>query len=138
MPRSLLHEVSIQELERMRSEGMSNREIADRLNCGYSTVCHYLGRQPDSVRAEYGSHKTRAKDVDKPTEAKPPLLRCVSRILEYEGAEMRYCVTPDAGFVTVTRSGNAEPVMRANKGQLEIFITELIDILGMLTPEKKG
>lgn len=133
---SLLKTVSMQELQEMRDSGLSNREIAERLDVGYSTICRYLGRGKEWTRAPYGSLKTKAKDVEKPVE-KPPVLKCVSRILEFEGAQMRYTVLPDAGTVHMATKTGVEETQRFNKSTLESFITELIDLLGMISPNSQ-
>ena len=44
--RSLLNDVSLSELQELRAEGLSNREIAEKLDIGYQTVLKYLGKQP--------------------------------------------------------------------------------------------
>lgn len=133
---SLLDSVSVQELQEMRDSGLTNMEIAKRLDVGYSTVCRYLGRQPSWTRAEYGSNKTVAKDVVK-EEEKPPVLKCISRIMEFEGKEMRYVVLPDAGTVRMSLKSCGEELQRLDKAGLECFITELIDLLGMIEPNGK-
>ena len=132
MPESLMKSVSLQELQELRESGLSNREIAQRLDVVYSTICRYLGKGASWTRAPYGSLKTKATDVEKPVE-KPPVLKCVSRILEYEGAQMRYTVLPDAGNVRMTDKHGDEGTYIFNKGTLETFITELIDLLGMIS-----
>lgn len=134
MPKSLMKSVSLQELQELRANGLTNMEIAKRLDVGYSTICRYLGRGDSWTRAPYGSLKTKAKDVEKPVE-KPPVLKCVTRILEYEGSQMRYTVLPDAGSVHMKAMASAEDTWRFNKETLETFITELIDLLGMISEE---
>lgn len=131
---SLLKTVSLQELQGMRDSGMTNREIAESLDVGYSTICRYLGRGASWTRAPYGSLKTKAKDVEKPVE-KPPVLKCVSRILEYEGKDMRYTVLPDAGTVTISPKAGGDVLMRLNKDEMETYITELMDIHSMIAPK---
>lgn len=136
MAESLLKSVSMQELQEMRASGLSNMEIAKRLDVGYSTICRYLGRGESWTRAPYGSLKTNATDAEKPVE-KPPVLKCISRILEYEGKEMRYVVLPDAGAVRISLKSGGEELQRLDKTGLEMFITELIDLLGMLEPSER-
>ena len=136
MAESLLKSVSMQELQEMRASGLSNMEIAKQLDVGYSTICRYLGRGESWTRAPYGSLKTKASDAEKPA-YKPPVLKCISRILEYEGKEMRYVVLPDAGTVRISLKSGGEELQRLDKLGLETFITELIDLLGMLEPSER-
>lgn len=44
--RRLTDSVSIEEMLRMRENGMSNMEIANAVGAGYSTVAKYLGAGP--------------------------------------------------------------------------------------------
>ncbi len=46
MMRPLTDEVSLSELQEMRSEGLSNAEIAERLDVGVATIYRYLGPRP--------------------------------------------------------------------------------------------
>lgn len=46
MPKSLLKEVSIDELAKMRESGMTNRDIANTLNVSVATIYKYIGAQP--------------------------------------------------------------------------------------------
>jgi hypothetical protein len=131
MKESLLKTVSMQELQEMRNSGLSNMEIAQRLDVGYSTICRYLGRNESLPRAPWGSLKKKATTAEKPVQ-KQPVLKCVSRILEYEGQAMRYVVLPDNGTVRIsTKPGSEEPQV-LDKNGLETFITELIDLIGLL------
>lgn len=60
--RPLTDTVSLQELQTMRERGMTNREIAQSLDVGYSTVCRYLGKQPDGMRAAHGTYTRKASE----------------------------------------------------------------------------
>lgn len=48
--RGILKDFSKTELLRMREDGLSNREIADRIGCAYSTIYGILGKQPNGLR----------------------------------------------------------------------------------------
>ena len=60
--KSLLNDISMQELSTMRENGMTNREIAEKLDVAYSCIHRILGPQPDGMRA-----KTRRKEKPLPT-----------------------------------------------------------------------
>ena len=59
--RSLLKDVSYDELMTMRGMGMSNAEIADNLGVSYATVLHAIGRQPS--RSELTAQPKEEKSV---------------------------------------------------------------------------
>lgn len=43
--KSILQDVSIDEMMELRNEGYSNHEIAELLDCSYQTVKRYIGNQ---------------------------------------------------------------------------------------------
>lgn len=122
----LIDEVSVQEMQQMRDGGMTNRQIAEALDVGYSTVCHYLGKQPKGLRAALGTYSTPKDDTP---EEKPPVLQKLSHVEEYEGARNRYIVRRDMGVVTIRPTGDC---VQFDKEGLEHYITELLDILTMI------
>ena len=60
--KSLLNDISMQELSTMRENGMTNREIAEKLDVAYSCIHRLLGPRPDGMRA-----KPRRKEKPLPT-----------------------------------------------------------------------
>lgn len=80
-------EVTAAEMMRMREEeGLSNAEIAKRLDISYSTVKKYIGTQPDGIKAPYGSRK-------KPVEPKvETFIKMTSCFEQYEGKYGSYTV----------------------------------------------
>lgn len=48
---SIMHEVSISELMHLRDQRLSNREIAEKLDCSVETVYRLIGKQPPGIRA---------------------------------------------------------------------------------------
>lgn len=130
----LTDSVSLEELKRMRENGMTNRQIADNLGVGYSTICAYLGRQPSGLKAPYGYYKTKETDVEPepvPQAEKKPVLQKLCQIEEYAGQNHKFTVRRDMGLVTIYRTVN-EDGMQYHKNELEEYITELLDILAML------
>lgn len=62
--RNLTKDVSISELMHMREEGMSNKEIAERLDVSYITILRLIGKQPAEMTAA-------ALHAPKPKASKP-------------------------------------------------------------------
>ena len=52
MPRSLSRDISVQELQSMRENGMTNRDIASSLGVSLNTVYKYIGPQHFGTRKE--------------------------------------------------------------------------------------
>lgn len=127
--RKLTESISVQELQQMREEGLSNMQIAKRLDVSYATVRKYLGKA--DFRAPYGSCK---KPEDVP-EKKPVLLKKLMHIEEFMGEKNKYTVSIDTKTVTVKQLGNG-PVdfdhTTYDKASLERHISELLDILAMI------
>lgn len=118
-----------QEMQTMREEGLSNKQIAQRLGISYSTVLRYLGKA--DFRALYGSCK---KPEDVPAE-KPVLLKKLMHIEEFMGEKNKYTVNIDGKIVTVKQLGNGTTDFihaTYDKASLERHISELLDILAMI------
>lgn len=49
MRKKLSHEISVSEMLTMRQEGLTNKQIADRLDISVSTVYQYIGRRSEAV-----------------------------------------------------------------------------------------
>lgn len=84
MRRKLLDEVSMDELMYMRNEeGLSNKEIAERIQCSYATICKVLGPQPKGVRKPYTRKEpaiAKAKVITMPTHMTAPELPVASKV----------------------------------------------------------
>lgn len=48
-------DVSVQEMLRLRDEGMSNKQIAGQLDVHYRTVLKYIGKEPRESKNERGA-----------------------------------------------------------------------------------
>ena len=113
----------------MRAEGLTNKQIADRLDINYVTVKRYLGKQPDGLRAAYGSNQTKVKDVEKPVKVvQSPktglmLTQCTK---EYTGQDVRYVVR---GW-SVEIQQNGQQIRFFDRKALENFTLELMDLMG--------
>lgn len=133
--RKLTESISVQELQQMRDEGLSNMQIAKRLDVSYATVRKYLGKA--DFRAPYGSCK---KPEDVPEE-KPVLLKKLMHIEEFLGEKNKYTVNIDSKTVTVKQLDNGTICCTGttnfihatyDKASLERHISELLDILAMI------
>lgn len=129
MPKLLLKEVSLQELQKMRESGMSNRQIAESLDCGYSTICRYLGRAPSNIR-QYGKQRENPHKLEEAQEP-VPLLQTISKTVELEGTNNLYTLYELMGVVRIADKGHAE-ARQYDKNGLETYIAELIDVLAMM------
>lgn len=50
MRKKLSHEISVSEMLTMRQEGLTNKQIAERLDVSVSTVYQYIGRRSEAVK----------------------------------------------------------------------------------------
>lgn len=118
-------EVTAAEMMRMREEeGLSNAEIAKRLDISYSTVKKYIGTQPNGIKAPYGSRK---KPVEEP---KPQsFIRLQSCFEQYEGKYGSYAV--DRVNKSVRASLSKIDGILDKKG-VEELVTELMDVYKFL------
>lgn len=114
----------------MRAEGLTNRQIADRLDINYVTVKRYLGKQPDGLRAAYGSGQIKTKDVEKPAmkvvQAPKTDLVLTQCTKEYAGKDVCYVVR---GWSVEIRQNGQQIRFFERKG-LENFVMELMDLMG--------
>ena len=95
MYRSLMEDVSISELLRMREEeNMSNQEIADALGVSYDCVKKYIGPQPKGMRKmrSKGVVYGRSKAEETPEEEIPPCLVIQNRTVIATGADLEYII----------------------------------------------
>lgn len=129
MAKSLLKEVSLQELQEMREQGMSNYQIAESLNCGYSTICRYLGRNPENLRT-YGKQRENPHKLEEPQEP-TPLLQTISRTVEMEGKNNCYTLYELMGVVRIKNKDGAD-ARQFDKNGLETYIAELLDVFAMM------
>ena len=111
--RSLLKDVSMDELYAMRNAGMTNADIAKSLGVSYETVLKHIGKQPGRgsklagfVPVDLGE---RAEPVVEPEPQKPevpePVLPVVCRVTYLEGEAGKYTVNSAEKTVTVGYAG---------------------------------
>lgn len=116
-------EVSQQEMMRLREEGLTNKQIADRLDLCTRTVVRYIGTQPKGLRAPNGSASAKANDVEKPKVIAPKCtLKIDLQVTNYAEEIANYKVT-SLGTVEIT--GAPE---RLGAEELQKYILELMEI----------
>lgn len=121
MKEPLTNSVSVQELLEMRASGMTNQQIAEQLDVGYSTICRYIGRNPK-----------RAKKVDfKPEKVRknPTLLKVVEEMVTLSGSTHDFAINKTDNVVYIKDSGKTYDYTRE---QLEVYISELLEVLNMI------
>ena len=144
MPRKLSNDVSIQEMQQMRDDGMSNAEIAEQLDVCVDTVRKYLGKQPAGMRR---ARRTSKQQVCLPPPAPAILfeepepepevvsheiggLRVVSRIMHLESSSARYMISNNV--VKITSRDVDMPVITLTKDELDGVVAELLEVLDMM------
>lgn len=116
----------------MRGDGLTNRQIAERLDISYGTVKRYIGNQPKGLRAEYGSYATRVKGVEEVTgpkrmdEADEPRaeLTLYQRTDIYWGKELKYAVSGE--HVKIRQ--HDDEIHLQNIAELDTLIQELMHL----------
>lgn len=76
--------ISVQELLALREQGLSNREISERLDVAYNTVLKYIGRNPRKILEN--------KAIKAEHDHKPVRLKTMSKVVELEGEKAYYKV----------------------------------------------
>lgn len=106
--RGLIKDVSIAELEQLRKDGYSNREIAECLDVTEPTIYRYLGRNPKEIISRVRSEAWRKKHGEpcegpkpvmlkapaheQPAEPQNAVLSVKGRTINLEGMVCRYTV----------------------------------------------
>ena len=137
MKKKIITEVTVQEMLRLREEyGLSNSEIAERLEISDLTVRKHIGCNPKGIRRVYRSKRTEEPIASSPllqdTE-KEPLLAEIKRhhsvilggkFFMYEADLIEKTVALRVGDVNISKPLNQET--------LERFIAELIDLMDFI------
>lgn len=131
MMRSLLKDVSVSELLRMREDGMTNREIADALDVSYKAVLAAIGKQPKELRKKPEFH---TPVLPPPTYASEPASRAEEEIasaslvvankyIELAGLFGNYSIPIHDRVVNINTSDHGS--MQVPFDKLDDFILEL-------------
>lgn len=138
----LTDSISLQELRQMREDGLTNNEIARRLDIAPSAVGRYLGPNPLTTREMNALRKAREKEhpgrpagfvpyerkrpgKDKPEEAKPETCDVVAGVLlrQMQMAE-NALQSIKAGTLEATADGIAALMMAAVEAARELRMWE--------------
>ena len=138
--KSLASEIDITELQTMRQNGMTNRQIADNIGVSQNTVYRYLGKQPAMLRATPGTYSAAVQKKKEegnitvlPAPAKPGKLRIIAQTSIVAGKYHQYTISLP-GCVTIAGSDNGNGLKLAKK-DMEEYITELMEVYAMMTNE---
>lgn len=117
----LTDEISIPELLKMRESGMSNSEIAESLDVGYTTICRYLGKGGPRRQARRALPvQERAPMKDEPVEA---CLKMEPSKIRLTGAYGKYELAPDGDSISVAIG--SDYFFSLPRDRLPTFIREL-------------
>lgn len=141
--RKIIKDIDVQTMLNMREQdGLTNREIAQRLDINYATVIKYIGKQPDMLRAEPGRYF-------KPSEYKAPAptnypaaaaLQTIDTdywetsetIYNLKGKYAAYTVNSTKGEVEIIDK-DGDPIHILEKDELLKFIDELTRVSVLLS-----
>lgn len=119
----------VNDMRILRSQGKTNREIAQEMGLCIATVRRHIGNQPSGLRANYGSVIAHVTDVEvQPppiTAVKKSSLRMVAQTKIMEGDHYHFTMD-NYGNITIAIKDPEEKI-RLNKDGMERFITELMD-----------
>ena len=121
----LLDEVGIAELREMREQGLTNREIAERLDVSYYTIVKHLGKCP---------FRHKEPRTEEPVDITPApvtigCLKVLSSVVTLQGELTKYTVNTEAGTVLM-EDGLLRGVL--DKDTLGDAIRELEEVRRML------
>lgn len=119
--RGILKDIDMNTLMRMRTEeGMSNREIAEKVGVTYEAIHRIIGKQPKGIR--YSAKATRGGEnieANVSSVAKPPALPVKS--FECSGEVVSFEVNGD---LVIAKSDKGEILLR--KGELPMLVRDLM------------
>ena len=124
--RSILNDVSIDEMMNMRESGMTNTDIAQALGCSYQTVHKYIGAQP----SRGGLYARSIHPVSKNEEQEPeyePVLPVVNSVTYLSGEACEYEVDSRSKRVNIKGKGG-EGAIAIGFDSIELFADEIAAI----------
>ena len=132
--RRLTEEVSVDELMRMREQGMSNKEIAEQLDVTAGTVYRYIGAQPSR---RWGRNNRAGQTVQELTDTatKQDPLSVVNQVTYLEGVVSLFTVDLQSRIVLLQVKGT-EDCITVSFEQWESFSLEIQAIQQQLNRSK--
>lgn len=143
--RGLIKDVSIAELEQLRKEGYSNREIAECLDVTEPTIYRYLGRNPKEIvsrvrseawRKKHGEPcegpkpvKLKAPAPEQPAEPQTAVLSVQGRTIDLEGVVCSYTIFAGKEPCRVMISKGEDSAIMIKLDDLQDFAAEIMCIL---------
>lgn len=99
---TLLKQVSIPELQYMRDEGLSNKEIASRLGVSVSSIYRLIGKQPKEIDGRRNNGKVLAESSEwdgiiPDDTALSDSMKVKNHVVSIEGKSWNYKVTIEPG-----------------------------------------
>lgn len=127
MRESILHSVSMQEMQTMRDSGMTNAQIAAALDCSQATVYRVIGKMPHDLRSKAHVQAAPAKPAETPHTLRSALM-ITARVHELRGEMLALDVRTGSDGVNITFNSD---LMGRNMSveQLETLSNELSDAL---------
>lgn len=123
MKNRITDSISVQEMLEMREQGLSNREISERLDISYASVCRYIGRNPRTSAEN--------KEIQASHDHKPVRLKTTSKMVELEGESTSFKVDIMKKTVMVIGLDGLDDVV-LSKAQFLNLILEMKEVAEML------
>ena len=99
MRKKLSEDVSVREMRELREDGLTNRQIAEKLDCTYQTVLRYIGRQPEGMRGERRP-RGEAKEPKQPPASLSPESRLTLFSRSYRGKCAEFVLSKEDVILT--------------------------------------